>query len=75
MTTNTTTKATASKSSEKYNNSIPFRQIRAHYDEQTITVYQAYSAEIATAAVKHQKLNASPTFNLSRMTWVRLSPN
>jgi len=50
--------------------SPPFRQIRAHYDEQTITVYQAYSAEIATTAVQHQKLNASRAFSMGRMTWV-----
>ena len=51
----------------------PFRQIRADYDEETITVYQAYSAEIATAAVQHQKLSASPKFLPSRMTWIKPS--
>ncbi|KAF2795942.1 hypothetical protein K505DRAFT_323722 [Melanomma pulvis-pyrius CBS 109.77] len=51
----------------------PFRQIRAHYDTQTITVYQAYSSEIASAAVEHQKLNASPAFSMGRMTWVKPS--
>ncbi|KAG6828409.1 hypothetical protein H0H87_002101 [Tephrocybe sp. NHM501043] len=30
---------------------VPFRQIRAHYDDDTITVYQAYSAEIAIPAL------------------------
>ncbi len=28
---------------------IPKRQIRALYDQQTVTVYQAYSPEIASA--------------------------
>ncbi|KAF2678417.1 hypothetical protein K458DRAFT_423113 [Lentithecium fluviatile CBS 122367] len=51
----------------------PFRQIRAEYDATTITVYQAYSAEIATAAVKAQKLDASPDFSGTRMTWIKPS--
>ena len=53
---------------------IPFRQIRALYDEDTITVYQAYSAEIAIAAVAEQRLNASPAFQTgTRMTWIKPS--
>lgn len=51
----------------------PRRQIRAEYDESTITVYQAYSEEIATAAVKYQKLGASPHFSYDRMTWIKPS--
>ncbi|OTA98772.1 hypothetical protein M426DRAFT_325722 [Hypoxylon sp. CI-4A] len=49
------------------------RQIRALYDEETITVYQAYSSEIASAAVLQQKLNASPQFRPTRMTWIKPS--
>ncbi|RYO91956.1 hypothetical protein DL762_001894 [Monosporascus cannonballus] len=49
------------------------RQIRAHYDEKTITVYQAYNSEIASAAVDQQKLCASPQFRLTRMTWIKPS--
>lgn len=52
---------------------IPYRQIRAHYDEVTITVYQAYSSSIAEAAVREQKLSASPEFLYSRMTWIKPS--
>jgi hypothetical protein len=52
---------------------IPYRQIRALYDEENITVYQAYSAEIAVPAVEQQKLNASPQFKLGRMTWIKPS--
>ncbi|KAF7542803.1 hypothetical protein G7Z17_g11257 [Cylindrodendrum hubeiense] len=52
---------------------VPYRQIRALYDETTITVYQAYKASIADAAVKAQKLNASPDFKPGRMTWVKPS--
>lgn len=53
--------------------SIPYRQIRAIYDDKTITVYQAYSASIAVAAVREQHLNASPDFLLGRMTWIKPS--
>ncbi|RWA12946.1 hypothetical protein EKO27_g2170 [Xylaria grammica] len=49
------------------------RQIRAYYDEETITVYQAYNSEIALAAVQNQKLHASPQFRLTRMTWIKPS--
>ncbi|KAK3323720.1 hypothetical protein B0T19DRAFT_402019 [Cercophora scortea] len=52
----------------------PYRQIRALYDDDTITVYQAYGNAIATAAVENQKLNASPSFRTgSRMTWIKPS--
>lgn len=51
----------------------PYRQIRADFDNDTITVYQAYSRDIADAAVREQKLNASPKFKLGRMTWVKPS--
>ncbi|KAF2661168.1 hypothetical protein K491DRAFT_711080 [Lophiostoma macrostomum CBS 122681] len=51
----------------------PYRQIRAHYDTHTITVYQAYSAAIAIPAVAQQKLNASPAYSLDRMTWIKPS--
>ncbi|KAK3390768.1 ATP-dependent RNA helicase DHX8 [Podospora didyma] len=51
----------------------PYREIRAHYDDETITVYQAYSNTIASAAVAAQKLNASPAFRTTRMTWMKPS--
>jgi hypothetical protein len=51
----------------------PYRQIRAQYDEHTITVYQAYNAEIASSAVANQRLNASPLFRPLRMTWIKPS--
>lgn len=52
----------------------PYKQIRAHYDTSTITVYQAYTTTIASAAVAAQKLNASPQFRTnSRMTWIKPS--
>lgn len=52
---------------------IPARQIRALQDSDTITVYQAYNTTIANAAVEQQLLTASPTFKLSRMTWIKPS--
>ncbi len=52
---------------------VPYRQIRASYDATTITVYQAYNREIASAAVAQQKINASPLFKLTRMTWIKAS--
>ena len=52
---------------------IPYRQIRASYDDRIITVYQAYSASIAKAAVASQKLHASPDFSFTRMTWIKPS--
>lgn len=53
--------------------SPPFRQIRALYDDETITVYQAYPASIATPAVEAQRLTASPSFKRGRMTWIKPS--
>ena len=52
---------------------VPARQIRAQFTDTTITVYQAYNSEIASAAVQHQKLNASSKFSTSRMTWIKPS--
>ncbi|KAH6722937.1 ATP-dependent RNA helicase DHX8 [Leptodontidium sp. MPI-SDFR-AT-0119] len=52
----------------------PYRQIRAVYDSETITVYQAYSKTIAEAAVREQRLDASPDFVCGqRMTWIKPS--
>ncbi|EON65061.1 hypothetical protein W97_04296 [Coniosporium apollinis CBS 100218] len=52
----------------------PARQIRALYDDDTITVYQAYSSAIAEAAVASQRLDASADFATGmRMTWIKPS--
>ena len=55
----------------------PTRQIRAHQEQEddgtTITVYQAYPSTIATAAVINQRLDASPDFRTTRMTWIKPS--
>ena len=51
---------------------IPLRQIRAHYGDRTIRVYQAYSNAIANTAIKHQAF-VSPPFSMERMTWIKPS--
>ena len=51
----------------------PYRQIRGSFDEETITVYQAYSSEIAIPAVQQQKISASPLFKPTRFTWIKPS--
>ncbi|WP_044204918.1 DUF4291 domain-containing protein [Flammeovirga sp. OC4] len=47
------------------------KEVRAVFDQETITVYQAYRPEIAIPAVKYQKF-VSP-FKLDRMTWIKPS--
>ena len=51
---------------------VPYRQIRAVYNEQTIRVYQAYSPGIAEPAVKKGTF-VSPPFKIERMTWIKPS--
>ncbi len=46
----------------------PYRQIRAVFDDTTIRVYQAYSGEIADAALTAGTF--VPPFKLARMTWI-----
>lgn len=47
------------------------RQIRAAFDEHTITIYQAYRKEIALPAVRYQKFVLP--FKMDRMTWIKPS--
>ena len=49
----------------------PSKQIRAVFDNLTITVYQAYKKDIAEPAVINQKF--LPPFKLERMTWIKPS--
>ena len=51
---------------------IPQRQIRAVFDADTIRVYQAYSDEIADAALARGTF-VSPLFKMERMTWIKPS--
>lgn len=48
------------------------RQIRAVFDDQSITVYQAFNPIIAQSAVKAQTF-VSPPFKMDRMTWIKPS--
>lgn len=50
----------------------PARQVRAVFDDETITVYQAYSAAIAVPAAVSGTFAATP-FKLDRMTWIKPS--
>jgi hypothetical protein len=50
---------------------VPLRQVRALFTSHTITVYQAYSAEIADRAVAAGTF--VPPFKLGRMTWIKPS--
>lgn len=51
---------------------VPYQQIRAVYDDETIRVYQAYSHLIADAALEHGRF-VSPPFSRTRMTWIKPS--
>ena len=51
--------------------SRPRRQVRAVWDEESITVYQAYGPAIAGAVVAAGRF--VPPFSRSRMTWVKPS--
>jgi hypothetical protein len=51
--------------------STPQRQVRGVYTSDTITVYQAYPAEIAEPALVAGRL--VPPFKRSRMTWIKPS--
>lgn len=51
--------------------SPPYWQIRALYTDTTVTVYQAYSDEIAQTAVRAQTF--LPPFKRDRMTWIKPS--
>ncbi|MFG3339916.1 DUF4291 domain-containing protein [Glycomyces sp. NPDC048151] len=50
---------------------IPSRQIRAVFDDAAVTVYQAYSPEIAEPALAAQTF--VPPFKRERMTWIKPS--
>ena len=50
---------------------IPTREIRASFDDTTLTVYQAYSSAIANTALAAGRF--VPPFKLERMTWIKPS--
>ena len=50
---------------------VPRRQVRARHDGTTLTVYQAYPAEIAELALRAGRF--VPPFKRERMTWIKPS--
>ncbi|MCC5580877.1 DUF4291 domain-containing protein [Microtetraspora sp. AC03309] len=50
---------------------VPYRQIRAAYSEESVTVYQAYDPVIAEPAVTARRF--VPPFKRERMTWIKPS--
>jgi Domain of unknown function (DUF4291) len=50
---------------------VPFRQVRATYTADAVTVYQAYPVEIAEPAVAAGRF--VPPFKRDRMTWIKPS--
>ncbi len=48
-----------------------YQQIRAVFDRETITVFQAYNKQIALPAIKENKFQHPFSFN--RMTWIKPS--
>ncbi|SNY04455.1 DUF4291 domain-containing protein [Paractinoplanes atraurantiacus] len=50
---------------------VNYREVRAVYDDTTITVYQAYAAPIADAALQAGRF--VPPFKRERMTWIKPS--
>jgi len=51
---------------------IPAYQIRAHFNDETIRVYQAYGDDIADTALANGTF-ISPPFSMNRMTWIKPS--
>lgn len=51
--------------------SVPSRQVRATFTDNTILVYQAYPPEIAEAALAAGRF--VPPFKVERMTWIKPS--
>ena len=45
------------------------RHIMAHYDDDSIVVYQAYRPSIGTYAAEHQRFGGDWSF--SRMSWIK----
>jgi Domain of unknown function (DUF4291) len=51
---------------------VPYHQIRATFNDESIIVYQAYNPSIAEAAIRAQTLDV-PEFKQDRMTWIKPS--
>ncbi|MDO4888921.1 MAG: DUF4291 domain-containing protein [Actinomycetaceae bacterium] len=62
---------TATPNSTNAPTATPWRQVRAVYDAESVTVYQAYSSAIADAALAAGRF--VPPFKRERMTWIKPS--
>ena len=47
------------------------KHILAHYDDETVVVYQAFCPEIAEFALEEGEFANAPGFNLHRITWIK----
>jgi hypothetical protein len=47
------------------------QHVLAQYDENSVVVYQAFRPEIADYAVEHQRFTGCPSYNPTRMTWIK----
>lgn len=47
--------------------------IRAYQTESTIRVYQAFSYELASLAIRNKSFKDNPHFKMTRMTWIKPS--
>ena len=50
---------------------IPYRQIRANHDRESVVVYQAYRKQIAEPAIEQGRFVAP--YSWGRMTWIKPS--
>ena len=62
--------ATAAYLTQKAGWPVAGEHILAHYDEDTLIVYQAYRPAIGRYAIRHGHLGG-PDFSLSRMSWIK----
>lgn len=47
------------------------RHVSAHFDDDSVVVYQAYNKTIASYATEHHKFSDCPGYNEKRMTWIK----
>ncbi|ORX46094.1 hypothetical protein DM01DRAFT_1386353 [Hesseltinella vesiculosa] len=54
-----------------FHDSKPGHGILAHADQDSVVVYQAFHAAIATYAARHQTFIGAPGYKETRMTWIK----
>lgn len=53
-----------------YQPRAPGRRLLAHFNEDTVVVYQAYKPSIGNLALEHQRIGG-PEFSITRATWIK----